>query len=83
MNKEAGGADAIGISDDVSLPGGFNVWLASDEARFLKGKFVWANWDVDELKVRRKEIEEGQLLNAGLVGWPFGDKGFKVDLKAS
>jgi hypothetical protein len=33
--------------DLVSLPASFNVWLASPEARFLKGKFLWANWDVD------------------------------------
>lgn len=47
------------------------VWLASPEARFLKGKFVWANWDVEELAKRKDEIENGTLLNFGLVGWPF------------
>lgn len=61
----------------VSLPGGFSVWLASPEARFLNGKFVWANWDVDELKARAKEIESGSLLSIGLVGWPFGSAGWK------
>lgn len=48
------------------------VWLASPEARFLTGKFVWANWDVDELKTRSKEIQETTLLNIQLGGWPFG-----------
>lgn len=57
--------------DHVSLPASFVVWLASPEARFLKGKYLWANWDVDELKARAKEIESGSLLNIGLVGWPF------------
>ena len=57
--------------DLVSLPASFNVWLASPEARFLKGKFLWANWDVDELKSKAKEIEEGTQLSIGLVGWPF------------
>ncbi|KAK4938271.1 hypothetical protein LTR10_021250 [Elasticomyces elasticus] len=71
MNREAGGVAAMGFSDDVSLPASFHVWLASPEARFLKGKFLWANWDVDELKARAKEIEEGTLLNIQLVGWPF------------
>jgi hypothetical protein len=56
----------------VSLPAGFNVWLASSEARFLKNKFVWVNWDVDELKSRAKEIQDGSFLNIGLGGWPFG-----------
>lgn len=54
----------------VSLPATFNVWLASPEARFLKGKFLWSNWDVDELKAQAKEIEAGKL-TMGLVGWPF------------
>ena len=55
----------------VSLPASFNVWLASPEARFLKGKFLWANWDVDELKARAKEIEASTELTIGLIGWPF------------
>lgn len=55
----------------VSLPASFNLWLASPEARFLKGKFLWCNWDVDELKAQAKEIEAGTKLNIGLVGWPF------------
>ncbi|KAH8898593.1 NAD(P)-binding protein [Thozetella sp. PMI_491] len=71
MNKESGGGAAFGIEDHVSLPGSFNVWLASPEARFLKGKFLWANWDVDELKAKAGEIGSTEELNIGLVGWPF------------
>lgn len=73
MNKEAGGVGALGFEDDVSLPAGFHVWLASTEARFLKGKFLWVNWDVDELKARAKELEANSQLSIGLVGWPFQD----------
>ena len=62
----------------VSLPASFNVWLASPEARFLKGKFLWANWDVDELKAQAKEIETTPQLSIGLVGWPFQDAGWKA-----
>ncbi|KAH8701692.1 oxidoreductase [Talaromyces proteolyticus] len=71
MNKEAGGVAAIGFEDHVSLPASFNVWLASPEARFLKGKYLWANWDVDELKARAEEIETSAQLTIGLAGWPF------------
>lgn len=53
------------------------VWLANPEARFLKGKFLWANWDVDELKAKAKEIESTSQLNIGLGGWPFGDTAWK------
>lgn len=55
----------------VSLPASFSVWLASGEAHFLKGKYLWANWDVDELKARAKELEDSPQLTIGLVGWPF------------
>ncbi|KAL6863050.1 hypothetical protein ACO1O0_003294 [Amphichorda felina] len=78
MNREAGGVKAIGFEDHVSLPASFMLWLASPEARFLNGRFLWANWDVDELKAQAKEIEEGTRFSVGLVGWPFGDSGFKA-----
>ncbi|KAL2871623.1 SDR family oxidoreductase [Aspergillus lucknowensis] len=71
MNRAVGGVKAVGYEDHVSLPGSFNVWLASSEARFLKGKYLYANWDVDELKERSEELERGTELSIGLVGWPF------------
>lgn len=46
----------------------FIVWLTSPEAHFLKGKFVWTNWDVDELKENSQEIENSSLLTLGLEG---------------
>ncbi|KAI9708236.1 MAG: hypothetical protein M1820_004190 [Bogoriella megaspora] len=79
MNRESGGIDAVGFQDDVSLPASFHVWLASPEARFLRGKFLWANWNVDELKARAKEIEESTQLSIGLVGWPFQDANWKFE----
>lgn len=67
--------------DLVSLPASFNVWLASPEARFLKGKFLWVNWDVDELKARAKELESSTQLSIGLSGWPFQGGSWKADWK--
>lgn len=55
----------------VDLPADFTVWLASPEASFLKGRQVWANWDVDELRARAGDIQAGLLLTAGIHGWPF------------
>lgn len=46
----------------------FIVWAASPEARFLKGKTVWANWDVDELKAMEAEIKGSSLLTTTLDG---------------
>ncbi|RFU75137.1 hypothetical protein TARUN_7139 [Trichoderma arundinaceum] len=54
--------------DDPSLPGAFAVWCASPESDALRGKFLWANWDVEELKA--KEREGTQQLTLGLLGWP-------------
>ncbi|RDW77487.1 hypothetical protein BP6252_05540 [Coleophoma cylindrospora] len=54
--------------DDDRLPGQFIVWLASPEAEFLAGRFVWANWDVTELVSRKAEFEaDPDLLKLGLV----------------
>ncbi|KAL1864922.1 hypothetical protein VTK73DRAFT_5608 [Phialemonium thermophilum] len=74
MNRESGGVPSAEMQDHVSLPASFIVWLASPEARFLRGKFLWANWDVDELKARAAEMEKSPLLTIGLNGWPFGEE---------
>ncbi|KAM0227045.1 hypothetical protein ACHAPO_011877 [Fusarium lateritium] len=54
--------------DTVDLPAHFMVWLASKEAEFLKGKFVWANWDVQELMAREDEIKNSILFRLSLNG---------------
>ncbi|KAI4908377.1 hypothetical protein J4E90_009002 [Alternaria incomplexa] len=74
MNRRVGGADSFKHvkTDDVTLPASFNLWLSTPEARFLKGKFLWCNWDIDDLKSRAEEIRLGRLLNIDLNGWPFG-----------
>lgn len=44
--------------DDESLPEGFAVWLASPAAVFLKGRFVWSSWDVEELLALKSKVRE-------------------------
>jgi hypothetical protein len=58
------------LSVIVNLPASFMVWAASKEAKFLNGRFAWANWDVDELKAAAAEIEGGNRFTTGLLGWP-------------
>jgi hypothetical protein len=55
----------------VDLPANFAVWLASDEAKFLDNKLVWAHWDVDELKAVAKDIEgvQNNKFTIDLNGW--------------
>ncbi|KAF1914811.1 putative oxidoreductase [Ampelomyces quisqualis] len=65
------GAEMLSEQDHVCLPASFYVWLASGEGEFLRGKFLWANWDVEELKRLRERIEGSRWLNVGLQGWPF------------
>ncbi|KAL2276501.1 hypothetical protein FJTKL_00815 [Diaporthe vaccinii] len=58
-----------GLSGLAELPGDFVVWAVSPEARFLNGRFVWVNWDVDELKNDRDEIlSNPHKFTLGLVG---------------
>ncbi|KAE9401800.1 short-chain dehydrogenase/reductase [Gymnopus androsaceus JB14] len=53
--------------DEFALPADFSVWAASPEAAWLHGRFVWAHWDVDELRsdpevLKRLEEEKGYLM---------------------
>jgi NAD(P)-dependent dehydrogenase (short-subunit alcohol dehydrogenase family) len=55
----------------VDLPAHFIVWSASPQAEFLHGRFIWANWDVNELKGEafRKQLDENpKLLTVGVEG---------------
>jgi len=38
------------------------VWLCSKEADFLRGKFSWAAWDVEELMKKQDVIAKDQLV---------------------
>jgi hypothetical protein len=47
------------------------VWASSPEADLIKGKFLWANWDVNELKeLLKQKAEEKFLLTIEVRGMP-------------
>lgn len=48
--------------DDASLSGGFAVWLASPAAAFLSGRFVFANWDVEEMMEMKDRFQSDERL---------------------
>lgn len=57
--------------DTPELVGGAGVWLATDEARFLSGRFVSANWSVEDLRRMKEQIEAGddlKLVYQGKLG---------------
>ncbi|KAL2840494.1 hypothetical protein BJY01DRAFT_249958 [Aspergillus pseudoustus] len=53
--------------DDISLPGGLCVWLTKGERGWLSGRYICANWDMDELAARREEIVAGDKFKMRLV----------------
>ncbi|KAF6836535.1 short chain dehydrogenase reductase [Colletotrichum plurivorum] len=70
-DKFAPAADEMGlVFDDVALPGDFVVWALSGEAKFLDGRFVHANWDVEEVEAMKGELEKDEgRFTMGLLGW--------------
>lgn len=54
--------------EDINLPADFCLWLSSGQADFLHGKFVWAQWDVDELiALEERILSEPGFLQMSLV----------------
>ncbi|ETS01019.1 hypothetical protein M419DRAFT_9674 [Trichoderma reesei RUT C-30] len=51
-----------------SLTGDFTAWLGSEKASFLAGRFVWANWDRDELLARQQETVDHNLYKTAVSG---------------
>jgi hypothetical protein len=56
------------VPNTVDPPPGFTVWLASAESDFVRGRMLWATWDIDELKAKKDEILKGDLLKMILSG---------------
>ncbi|KAM0184270.1 hypothetical protein ACHAPC_006031 [Botrytis cinerea] len=57
--------------DTVALPANFLVWLTQPKTKFLNGRMIWANWDVDELSAQAEKIQNSTIFTLGCEGWPF------------
>lgn len=66
--------------DTPELVGGIGVWLATDAARFLTGRFISANWDVEDLVKQKAKIEAGSDLKV-TQGGKFGLDQFSEEEK--
>ncbi|KAF2094740.1 putative oxidoreductase [Rhizodiscina lignyota] len=62
--------------DSPELVGSVAVWLASGDQRFLSGRYITANWDVEELVRKKDEILDGDKLTTALKG-EFGMQQFE------
>ena len=54
--------------DSPELVGNTAVWLCQEKAKFLSGRFIAANWDMDDLVSRKEEIVKDDLLKLTLKG---------------
>jgi len=54
--------------DTFALAGGVAVWLATEQAKFMNGRYMGANWSVAELMDRKDEIVSKGLLLEELQG---------------
>ncbi|KAK3353796.1 hypothetical protein B0T25DRAFT_581489 [Lasiosphaeria hispida] len=57
---------------DGGMAGQFYAWAATKEADFLSGRFAWAEWDIEELKAKKDEILEKDLLLMTVDGFERG-----------
>ncbi|TGO61806.1 hypothetical protein BCON_0024g00060 [Botryotinia convoluta] len=57
--------------DNIALPANFLVWLSQPKSKFLNGRLIWANWDVDELSAQAERIQNSSYFTIGCIGWPY------------
>lgn len=65
MLLRSGFRDTFPITDG-SLTGRFVIWLVSEDASFLSGRFVWANWDIEEMLQKKDTIIRENLFTSSL-----------------
>ena len=57
------------IWDDPSLSSDMAVWLAGENAGFLHGRYIWANWDAEELMGMKEQLlADPGYLKIGITG---------------
>ncbi|KAF2453572.1 hypothetical protein BDY21DRAFT_424295 [Lineolata rhizophorae] len=55
------------LTDDPRLCAGFLVWLTKEKRQWLSGRYLAANWDVEELEAKREHIVNEDALKFHMV----------------
>jgi NAD(P)-dependent dehydrogenase (short-subunit alcohol dehydrogenase family) len=66
IGMEAPEARAM-ATDDVALCGAFLVWLVKEKRDWLSGRYLSANWDVEELESKKESIVSEDKLKMRMV----------------
>ncbi|KXT15339.1 hypothetical protein AC579_10428 [Pseudocercospora musae] len=56
-----------GVKDDAGLCGAFCIWLVKKRRDWLNGRYLSANWDVDELEAKKNGIIAEDKLKMRMV----------------
>lgn len=65
------GLDKSVANNVGNLPGSYAVWAASENARFLHGRFTWCTWDIEDIasdKMKAELEKDPWLLKVGIKG---------------
>jgi NAD(P)-dependent dehydrogenase (short-subunit alcohol dehydrogenase family) len=60
------GLNGVFPMTEGKLAAEFIVWVTGSDASFLAGRFVWVNWDVQELLANKEKIVSEDLLRSSL-----------------
>ena len=56
------------FNDTPELPGSTAVYLSTERATFLMGRYVSANWDMEEVEKLKERVEAEDLLKTRVNG---------------
>ncbi|KAF2729324.1 NAD(P)-binding protein [Polyplosphaeria fusca] len=68
--------------DKAALTGSLTLYLQKPESDYLRGGFVSANWDVEEMERHKDEIVEGKLLRLQFLAAKLGAEGHPWEHRA-
>lgn len=63
--------------DKAGLTGALAVYLTTEKADFLRGGYIHANWDVEELEAHKDEIAEKKLIRLGFINGKMQPGGYQ------